>query len=100
MRLAFRAVLLRRLFVRAGIFSWAHVFPTDYKRVEDAVEALRFQPEFGRLLASLVPRWASNKMMRGRRISVIVFWLHGVMLSVAALELVPRAGSTSTGLPC
>lgn len=80
-------------FVRAGVSSWAHVFLLDHKQVGDAAEAaFRVSGlEVGGLLGSLVSGWASDKMMRGRRIPVIVMWLFGVMASVTVLWFVPAA---------
>lgn len=78
-------------FVRQGVSSWAHVYLLDYKGVADAQEAaFRVSGmEIGGLLGSLVSGWASDKMMRGRRIPIIVLWLFGVMASVAGLWFVP-----------
>lgn len=45
--------------------------------------------DLGGLLGSLVSGWASDKMMRGRRIPIIVMWLVGVIVSVCSLWLVP-----------
>ncbi|CAN8077126.1 unnamed protein product [Agarophyton chilense] len=80
-------------FVRQGVSSWAHIFLLDYKGVADAQEAaFRVSGmEIGGLLGSLVSGWASDKMMRGRRIPIIVLWLLGVMASVAGLWFVPAA---------
>ncbi|PXF42591.1 putative hexose phosphate transport protein [Gracilariopsis chorda] len=80
-------------FVRQGVSSWAHIFLLDYKGVADAQEAaFRVSGmEIGGLLGSLVSGWASDKMMRGRRIPIIVLWLLGVMGSVAGLWFVPVA---------
>lgn len=80
-------------FVRQGVSSWAHVFLLDHKGVADAQEAaFRVSGmEIGGLLGSLVSGWASDKMMRGRRIPIIVMWLLGVMASVASLWFVPVA---------
>ncbi|KAI0562762.1 Sugar phosphate transporter [Gracilaria domingensis] len=78
-------------FVRQGVSSWAHIFLLDYKGVGDAQEAaFRVSGmEIGGLLGSLVSGWASDKMMRGRRIPIIVLWLIGVMASVACLWFIP-----------
>lgn len=78
-------------FVRQGVSSWAHIFLLDYKGVADAQEAaFRVSGmEIGGLLGSLVSGWASDKMMRGRRIPIIVLWLVGVMASVCALWFIP-----------
>ena len=78
-------------FVRQGVSSWAHIFLLDYKGVADAQEAaFRVSGmEIGGLLGSLVSGWASDKMMRGRRIPIIVLWLIGVMASVTGLWFVP-----------
>lgn len=78
-------------FVRQGVSSWAHVFLLDFKGVRDAQEAaFRVSGmEIGGLLGSLVSGWASDKMMRGRRIPVIILWLFGVMASVCGLWFVP-----------
>lgn len=80
-------------FVRQGVSSWAHIFLLDYKGVADAQEAaFRVSGmEIGGLMGSLVSGWASDKMMRGRRIPVIVLWLVGVMASVTGLWFVPVA---------
>lgn len=80
-------------FVRQGVSSWAHVFLLDFKGVADAQEAaFRVSGmEIGGLLGSLVSGWASDKMMRGRRIPIIVLWLFGVMASVCGLWFVPVA---------
>lgn len=80
-------------FVRQGVTSWAHIFLLEYKGVGDAQEAaFRVSGmEIGGLLGSLVSGWASDKMMRGRRIPIIVLWLLGVMASVSGLWLVPAA---------
>lgn len=80
-------------FVRQGVSSWAHIFLLDYKGVVDAQEAaFRVSGmEIGGLLGSLVSGWASDKMMRGRRIPIIVLWLLGVMASVVGLWFVPVA---------
>lgn len=78
-------------FVRQGVSSWAHIFLLDFKGVADAQEAaFRVSGmEIGGLLGSLVSGWASDKMMRGRRIPIIVLWLFGVMASVTGLWFVP-----------
>lgn len=80
-------------FVRQGVSSWAHVFLLDFKGVADAQEAaFRVSGmEIGGLLGSLVSGWASDKMMRGRRIPIIILWLVGVMASVCGLWFVPVA---------
>lgn len=80
-------------FVRQGVSSWAHIYLLDFKGVADAQEAaFRVSGmEIGGLLGSLVSGWASDKMMRGRRIPIIVLWLAGVMASVSALWFVPVA---------
>lgn len=80
-------------FVRQGVSSWAHIFLLDFKGVADAQEAaFRVSGmEIGGLLGSLVSGWASDKMMRGRRIPIIVLWLAGVMASVTSLWFVPVA---------
>lgn len=80
-------------FVRAGVSSWAHIFLLDYKGVANAQEAaFRVSGmEIGGLLGSLVSGWASDKMMRGRRIPIIILWLFGVMASVTCLWFVPAA---------
>lgn len=78
-------------FVRQGVSSWAHIFLLDYKGVADAQEAaFRVSGmEIGGLVGSLVSGWASDKMMRGRRIPIIVLWLAGVIASVCGLWFVP-----------
>lgn len=78
-------------FVRQGISCWAHVFLIDFKGVKDPQEAaFRVSGmELGGLLGSLVSGWASDKMMRGRRIPIIVMWLVGVIVFVCCLWLVP-----------
>lgn len=78
-------------FVRQGISCWAHVFLIDFKGVKDAQEAaFRVSGmEIGGLLGSLVSGWASDKMMRGRRIPIIVLWLVGVIVAVCCLWFVP-----------
>ena len=80
-------------FVRQGVSSWSHIFLLDYKGVANAQEAaFRVSGmEIGGLLGSLVSGWASDKMMRGRRIPIIILWLFGVMASVASLWFVPVA---------
>lgn len=80
-------------FVRAGVSAWSHVYLMDHKQVGDAAEAaFRVSGlEVGGLLGSLVSGWASDKMMRGRRIPIIVLWLLGVMASVCGLWFVPAA---------
>lgn len=80
-------------FVRQGVSSWAHIFLLDYKKVANAQEAaFRVSGmEIGGLLGSLVSGWASDKMMRGRRIPIIILWLIGVMASVCGLWFVPVA---------
>lgn len=78
-------------FVRQGVSSWAHIFLLDFKGVADAQEAaFRVSGmEVGGLLGSLVSGWASDKMMRGRRIPIIILWLLGVIASVTGLWFVP-----------
>lgn len=78
-------------FVRQGVSSWAHIFLLDFKGVANAQEAaFRVSGmEIGGLLGSLVSGWASDKMMRGRRIPIIILWLFGVMASVVGLWFVP-----------
>ena len=71
--------------------SWAPVFLLHYKDVKDALEAAYRVSgmEIGGLLGSLVSGWASDKMMRGRRIPIIGLWLVGMMASVCGLWFVP-----------
>jgi MFS transporter, OPA family, sugar phosphate sensor protein UhpC len=85
-------------FVRQGISSWVHIFLMDYKGVASAQEAaLRVSGmEIGGLLGSLVSGWASDKMMRGRRIPIIILWLAGVVASVTALWFIPVAWAGAT----
>lgn len=80
-------------FVRQGVSSWAHIFLLDFKGVANAAEAaFRVSGmELGGLLGSLVSGWASDKMMRGRRIPIIILWLLGVIASLSALWVVPVA---------
>jgi MFS transporter, OPA family, sugar phosphate sensor protein UhpC len=87
-------------FVRQGVSSWAHIFLMDYKGVASAQEAaFRVSGmEMGGLLGSLVSGWASDKMMRGRRIPVIIMWLFGVMASVSALWFIPGSWRYATWL--
>lgn len=87
-------------FVRQGISSWAHIFLMDFKGVSSAQEAA-FQVsgmEVGGLLGSLVSGWASDKMMRGRRIPIIILWLLGVMASVTSLWFIPGPWRYATWL--
>eukprot|EP00190_Bangiopsis_sp_CCMP1999_P006922 CAMPEP_0198723326 /NCGR_PEP_ID=MMETSP1475-20131203/846_1 /TAXON_ID= ORGANISM="Unidentified sp., Strain CCMP1999" /NCGR_SAMPLE_ID=MMETSP1475 /ASSEMBLY_ACC=CAM_ASM_001111 /LENGTH=569 /DNA_ID=CAMNT_0044484417 /DNA_START=141 /DNA_END=1850 /DNA_ORIENTATION=- len=78
-------------FVRQGVSSWAHIFLLDYKMVGNAQEAaFRVSGmEIGGLLGSLASGWASDKMMRGRRIPVIIMWMLGVMASLVGFYFVP-----------
>uniref|UniRef100_A0A6T6L6W0 Major facilitator superfamily (MFS) profile domain-containing protein n=1 Tax=Rhodosorus marinus TaxID=101924 RepID=A0A6T6L6W0_9RHOD len=78
-------------FVRQGVSSWAHIFLLDYKMVGNAQEAaFRVSGmEIGGLLGSLTSGWASDRMMRGRRIPVIILWLLGVMTSLVGFYYVP-----------
>lgn len=87
-------------FVRQGVSSWAHIFLLDFKGVPSAQEAaFRVSGmEIGGLLGSLVSGWASDKMMRGRRIPVIILWLFGVIASVSALWFIPGTWRYATWL--
>lgn len=77
-------------FVRAGISSWSHVFLQEYQGISNFESAFRVSGlEVGGLLGSLVSGWASDKMMRGRRIPVIIMWLVGVIASIGTLWFVP-----------
>ncbi len=77
-------------FVRAGVSSWSHVFLQEFRGISNFESAFRVSGlEIGGLLGSLVSGWASDKMMRGRRIPVIVMWLIGVIASVCAFWFVP-----------
>lgn len=80
-------------FVRQGVSSWAHIFLMDYKMVGDAQEAaFRVSGmEIGGLLGSLTSGWASDRMLRGRRIPIIILWMMGVMASLAAFYYVPAS---------
>lgn len=80
-------------FVRQGVSSWAHIYLLDYKGVANAQEAaFRVSGmEIGGLCGSLISGWASDKMMRGRRIPVIVLWMFGIMASMVGLWYVPVA---------
>lgn len=87
-------------FVRQGVSSWAHIFLMDFKGVASAQEAA-FQVsgmEVGGLIGSLVSGWASDKMMRGRRIPVIILWLLGVIASITSLWFIPGAWRYATWL--
>eukprot|EP00871_Galdieria_phlegrea_P000985 jgi/Galph1/1888/GphlegSOOS_G578.1 len=78
-------------FIRQGISSWAHVFLLDFKGVSSPQEAaFRVSGmEIGGLVGSLVSGWASDRMLRGRRIPIIILWLLGVLVSVASLWYIP-----------
>lgn len=79
-------------FVRAGVSSWAHVFLQESRGIAAFESAFRVSGlEIGGLLGSLVSGWASDKMMRGRRIPVIIMWLVGVIASVGAFWFIPAA---------
>ena len=77
-------------FVRAGVSSWSHVFLQEFRGISNFESAFRVSGlEVGGLLGSLVSGWASDKMMRGRRIPVIIMWLIGVIASVGAFWFIP-----------
>jgi len=78
-------------FIRQGISSWAHVFLLDFKGVASPQEAaFRVSGmEIGGLMGSLVSGWASDRMLRGRRIPIIILWLAGVLLSIVSLWYIP-----------
>ncbi|EME29491.1 MFS transporter, sugar-phosphate transporter [Galdieria sulphuraria] len=78
-------------FIRQGISSWAHVFLLDFKGVTSPQEAaFRVSGmEIGGLMGSLVSGWASDRMLRGRRIPIIILWLVGVLVSIISLWYIP-----------
>lgn len=80
-------------FIRQGISSWAHVFLLDFKGVASPQEAaFRVSGmEIGGLIGSLVSGWASDRMLRGRRIPIIILWLVGVLVSVISLWYIPSS---------